>query len=110
MCKQEQNDTVCGCDGNTYANWCWASFEGLNVAHEGECVDGELCTDNADCPSGSYCKKDMGDCEGEGICAEMSENCIEIYAPVCGCDKNTYANSCFAASDGENVLHEGECS
>mgnify|MGYP001342385924 FL=1 len=35
--------------------------------------------------------------------------CIEIYQPVCGCDKNTYSNSCYAGINGLKSWIEGEC-
>ena len=36
-------------------------------------------------------------------------SCIEIYHPVCGCDKKTYSNSCHAKFNGLNDWIEGEC-
>ena len=36
--------------------------------------------------------------------------CIEIYQPVCGCNNQTYSNSCYAGRDGVTSWSEGECS
>ena len=35
--------------------------------------------------------------------------CYEIYEPVCGCDKVTYENSCFANASGVTTYVSGEC-
>ena len=35
--------------------------------------------------------------------------CIEIYAPVCGCDGITYSNSCYASKSGITLYVSGEC-
>jgi hypothetical protein len=36
--------------------------------------------------------------------------CIEVYEPVCGCDNNTYSNSCYAERAGITSWTDGECS
>ena len=35
--------------------------------------------------------------------------CILIYDPVCGCNKVTYGNACFAECDGITEYVSGEC-
>ena len=34
-------EPVCGCDDETYDNACLAAAEGVNVAFEGECDEGQ---------------------------------------------------------------------
>lgn len=35
--------------------------------------------------------------------------CYEIYAPVCGCNSETYPNDCYAEVAGIIEWTEGEC-
>ena len=35
--------------------------------------------------------------------------CIQLYAPVCGCDDETYTNSCYAKCAGVKTYTEGKC-
>ena len=39
----------------------------------------------------------------------LPANCITLFAPVCGEDKITYSNQCFAENAGTTVKHVGEC-
>lgn len=100
-------DPVCGCDGRTYSNACFAAMAGANVRKEGACPD--TCSTNQQCGEGQYCSKRTGQCGGRGICIPRPQVCPLIFDPVCGCDKKTYGNFCEAAAAGVNVASLGEC-
>lgn len=64
------------------------------------------------CSSGSYCKMPVGQCrapDASGYCAPRPELCSQQYAPVCGCNGETYGNACQAAAAGVSVAYKGEC-
>ncbi len=108
---------VCGCDGETYANECEAARAGVQIDHEGACQVKHLCRSNLDCEPELYCQFLGGGCgEGPdvvhatpGVCLPRPLGCPDIFAPVCGCDGQTYANACDAAAAGVSFRHFGEC-
>ncbi len=105
---------VCGCDGKTYGNACGANAAGTSVVHKGECKPEALgCHGDWDCGEKQFCNfaqdQACGADDQIGTCSDMPEVCILLFAPVCGCDGNTYGNSCQAAGAGVSVEHEGEC-
>lgn len=60
-------------------------------------------TDTCECETGQYCEQTSCDIEGPGECAPMPELCTANFAPVCGCNGQTFSNACAAASAGINV-------
>ena len=76
---------VCGSDGVTYGNDCYAKNANVKEWIIGEC----------DCVDESKISSDFV--------------CYEIYAPVCGCDRKTYSNDCYAKNAGITEWVEGEC-
>jgi hypothetical protein len=65
------------------------------------------------CPSDQFCDfptaAACGTFDAGGTCATKPQACIQIYKPVCGCDGQTYGNSCAAHSAGVSVSAEGAC-
>lgn len=76
---------VCGCDGKTYPNDCFAQNAGVTQWAAGECS----CIDEAK--------------------IDDQRPCTKIYRPVCGCDGKTYSNSCEAEKAGVTNWTDGGC-
>ena len=79
---------VCGEDGNTYANLCRANRAEVEVVANGEC-----------------------ETPADLLATEPDEEnrCPPRFAPICGADGNTYANSCFAVLAGTTPESNGLC-
>ena len=66
-------EPVCGCDGVTYQNACYAeNYAGLTSWTDGPCS----------CPDPQIIDEETG--------------CFALWDPVCGCDGVTYGNDCEA--------------
>ena len=116
---------VCGCNGKTYSNNCYALAAGVTSSTSGvcktECFDPDTIDLQANCPAlvapvcGCNGVTYTNACEAvryggvlnytQGACPTncRDENLIDsnivcqaVYDPVCGCDSVTYENSCVA--------------
>ncbi len=95
-------DPVCGADGKTYSNGCFADCEDVEIAHEGRCSD--QCRTNADCDNRRVCYPPTKTCQ-----PECAIECFR-YDPVCGEDGVTYGcGEPDAHCHGIEVIHRGEC-
>jgi hypothetical protein len=88
-------DEVCGIEAPEPEGDACGGIAGLL------CDEGEFCS----FPVEAMC----GNADQLGECVPQPEICITLFKPVCGCDGNTYSNSCTAAAAGVSVASEGEC-
>jgi hypothetical protein len=64
------------------------------------------------CGPGEWCDPTPGHCKpgARGHCVKVPELCpFEIFAPVCGCNGQTFPNNCFRIKDKVAEKHKGKC-
>lgn len=63
------------------------------------------------CAKGLFCEGILACApDAGGTCQLQPDICEDIYAPVCGCDRQTYANDCIRRRAGVSKLSDGACS
>ncbi|MCB9597876.1 MAG: Kazal domain-containing protein [Sandaracinaceae bacterium] len=92
----ERGCAICACAPPPPTRTSCGGFAGLT------CAPDEWCDYDADVPA-------CGAADHLGTCRPRPEACIEIYAPVCGCDGSSYANDCFAHAAGVDTWAGGLC-
>ena len=110
------------CDGQAVDGNCWCDDD---CARFGDC-----CADRVEvceapvapacgglagfrCDEGFYCdygpETSCGLADQTGVCREIPSGCTDAVLPVCGCNGQTFDNSCLAALAGVSVSRDGSC-
>lgn len=75
--------------------------QGCGTRGAAACSDAQVC---------DFANNSCGRGDTPGQCILRPEGCGAVWAPVCGCDGQTYGNACAAHGAGVDVDYEGECS
>jgi hypothetical protein len=93
-CASLPEDKVCGCDGTSYTNPCFAALSGTSVKSSGTCAPSTC--GNGTCDVGENCSTCPGDCGactgcGDGVCIKGVEDCVTCAMDCCAtiCTEST---------------------
>jgi len=110
-CGGQAEEGDCWCDELCafYGDCCPNKVETCDAPQAKSCggFAGLLCDD------GDYCHYEQdqscGFADQMGTCLPIPQLCTQEFGPVCGCDGQTYGNSCEASASGTSVAHDGTC-
>lgn len=113
---------VCGCDGETYSNFCFAHAAGVDTASAGACevpgqavdeicggIAGFICQEGLECNYAGNTSCAIADAAGTCFDPASVVYCTAQYDPECGCDGRTYGNGCTRRNAGVALDHLGAC-
>lgn len=96
---------VCGKNGMTYSNKCYALAAGMNVQCDGQCpCGGSPVVPTEEVPAVLPNEQGENPAGGNSMIA-----CTDIYKPICATNGRTYGNECYATRAGATVQCEGQC-
>ncbi len=100
-CESTESNQVCGCNGQTFQNPCYAEAAGVLSYTSGPCTAN--CYDPNLAQSSGYIDIDSD----TGI---LTHKCGDFtYDPVCACNGVTYNNPCLAEASGIQSYTPGTC-
>jgi hypothetical protein len=102
-CDPVYGGVPCECDDPSGACACpaIAVYQGCQRVLAG------VCSGSAECPMGSHCSTEDGDCRPPAGCDDPAMACPAVCAGVCV--PGPRIPSCFEARDEESCLGRGEC-
>jgi hypothetical protein len=84
-----------------------------NALEQGEACGGFVPVGSPDCATGLFCQHQAGAlcgaADAPGECVLIPEVCTDQFDPVCGCDGQTYGNTCEAAANLTGIFELGAC-